>query len=47
MQAEGYWPAEAVMDMLKKVDELTRVAEAPKETSEVVDVSLAPAPAKV
>eukprot|EP00271_Cylindrocystis_brebissonii_P012525 TRINITY_DN3119_c0_g4_i1.p1 TRINITY_DN3119_c0_g4~~TRINITY_DN3119_c0_g4_i1.p1 ORF type:complete len:381 (-),score=64.82 TRINITY_DN3119_c0_g4_i1:83-1225(-) len=27
-QVEGYWPAEAVMDMLKKVDELTALAAA-------------------
>ena len=45
MQAEGNWPAEAVMDMLKKVDELTRVAEAPQEATEVVEV--APTPASV
>lgn len=28
-QAEGYWPAEAVMDMLKKIDELSSAEETP------------------
>lgn len=43
-QAEGYWPAEAVMDMLKKIDELSAAAEGPTDAPLPRDMEV-PAPA--
>eukprot|EP00897_Mesotaenium_endlicherianum_P006382 jgi/Mesen1/5772/ME000292S04846 len=41
-QAEGYWPATAVMDMLKKLDELANTA-SPETSADVPDESVATA----
>jgi len=37
MQAEGYWPAEAVMDMLRKIDSLTNVRAEPEASPAQAD----------
>ncbi len=42
-QAEGYWPAEAVLDMLQKVDELSESSKQPSQLALPSEAEVTPA----